>query len=193
MQTPMEIRFHQMDPSPSVEARIRAKMTDLDRFSDRITSCRVVVEKDHRQHRKGNLFRVSIDVSVPGKEIVANRKGPKDQAHEDIQVAIRDAFNALVRQLEDHVHTRRGKTKTHEVPPHGEVKAIDPSGDFGFIAMHDGQEVYFHRNSVASGAFDQLGVGDEVRVVIAEGEGVQGAQASTVHPVGKHHVQDPKP
>ena len=193
MQTPLEIRFHQMEPSPTVEARIRAKAADLERFSDQITSCRVIVEKDHRQHRKGNLFRVRIDLGVPGKEIVANRKGPMDHAHEDIQVAIRDAFNAVTRQLEDHVRARRGKTKAHEVPPHGRVKVLDPSGDFGFIETPDGQEIYFHRNSVASGAFDQLGVGDEVRVVVAEGEGEQGAQASTVHPIGKHHVQDPRP
>jgi ribosomal subunit interface protein len=193
MQTPLEIRFHQMEPSPSIEERIRAKAAELERFSDQITSCRVVVEKDHRQHRKGNLFRVRIDLAVPGKEIVANRKGPKDHAHEDIQVAIRDAFNALARQLEDHVRARRGKTKIHEVPPHGQIKMLDPSGDFGFITMPDGQEVYFHRNSLANGTFDQLAVGDEVRVVIAEGEGVEGAQASTVQPIGKHHVQDPRP
>ena len=193
MQTPLEIRFHQMEPSPTIEARIRAKAAELKRFSDQVISCRVVVERDHRKHRKGNLFRVRIDLSVPGKEIVANRQGPKDHAHEDIQVAIRDAFNALIRQLEDHVRMRRGKAKVHEVPPHGRVKMIDPSGDFGFIETSDGQAIYFHRNSVASGTFDELGVGDEVRIVIAEGEGVEGAQASTVHVIGKHHVQDPRP
>jgi ribosomal subunit interface protein len=193
MQTPLEIRFHQMDPSPAIEARIRAKAADLERFSNQITSCRVVVEKDHRHHHKGNLFRVRIDLGVPGKELVANRKGPKDHAHEDIQVAISDAFNALTRQLEDHVRTRRGKTKAHEAPAHGRVRLIDPSGDFGFIEMPDGQQVYFHRHSVATGSFDQLEVGDEVRLVIAEGEGRQGAQASTVHLVGKHHLQDQRP
>lgn len=193
MQTPLEIRFHQMDPSPTIEDRVRAKAAELERFSDQIISCRVVVEKDHRGHRKGNLFRVRIDLGVPGKEIVSNRKGPKDHAHEDIQVAIRDAFNSVTRQLEDHVRQRRGKTKEHETPPHGRVKMIDLSGDFGFIEMADGQEVYFHRNSVVDGSIDRLAIGDEVRVVIAEGEGVEGAQASTVHPVGKHHVQDPRP
>jgi len=193
MQTSLEIRFHQMEASPQIEARIRAEASDLERFSNHIVSCRVVVEQDHRQHRKGNLFRVRIDINVPGRKIVANRSRPNDHAHEDIEVAIRDAFAAVGRQLEDHERVRRGKSKAHEVPPHGRVKSIDRSGDFGFIQASDGQDIYFHRNSVAGGAFDQLGIGDEVRFVIVEGEGEQGAQASTVHPIGKHHVQDPRP
>jgi cold shock CspA family protein len=50
--------------------------------------------------------------------------------------------------------------------------------------------VYFHRNSVVDDAFDRLKVGSEVRLVIAESEGVEGAQASTVTPIGKHHITE---
>jgi cold shock CspA family protein len=60
--------------------------------------------------------------------------------------------------------------------------------DYGFAEAPDGQEVYFHKNSVADNAFDKLEVGSEVRLVIAENEGVEGAQASTVTPIGKHHI-----
>jgi len=60
MQRPLEIRFHQMESSPAIETRIRERAAALERFSDRITGCRVVVEKEHRHHRKGNLFRVRI-------------------------------------------------------------------------------------------------------------------------------------
>jgi ribosomal subunit interface protein len=190
MQTPLEIRFHQMDPSAALEARIREKAARLERFADRISSCRVVVEQEHRQHTKGNLFRVKIDIGVPGREIVVDRKGPKDHAHEDVYVALRDAFAAATRQLEDWVRARRGQTKTHEAPAHGRVHMIDLGADFGFISSVDGQEIYFHRNSVVNGGFDQLEVGSEVRFVIAEGEGVEGSQASTVQPVGKHHLDD---
>jgi ribosomal subunit interface protein len=109
MQRPLEIRFHQMDPSPAVEARIRDKAAELERFSDRITGCRVVVEKEHRHHHKGNLFRVRIEIDAPGKELAVTRTGPRDHAHEDVYVAIRDAFNAAVRRLEDRVRERDGK------------------------------------------------------------------------------------
>ena len=69
MQRPLEIRFRQMDPLPAIEARIRAKAAELERFSERITGCRVIVEKEHRHHHKGNLFRVRVEVDAPGKEL----------------------------------------------------------------------------------------------------------------------------
>jgi cold shock CspA family protein len=52
----------------------------------------------------------------------------------------------------------------------------------------DGSEIYFHRNSVANGGFDRLAIGDEVRFVAQERESAQGAQASTVVPLGKHRL-----
>ena len=55
-------------------------------------------------------------MSVPEREIVVNRNGPKNQAHADVYVAIRDAFAAAGRQLEDHASKLRGDVKTHEPP-----------------------------------------------------------------------------
>ncbi len=193
MEKPLEITFHQMEPSPAIEARVREKAALLERFADRITSCRVVIEKDHRHHQKGNLYRVRLDIGVPGRELAVSRKGPKNHAHEDVYVAIRDAFGAAVRQLEDHVRQRRGKVKAHDMPPHGRVRMIDRDAGFGFIETADGQEVYFHRHSVANGDFDRLEVGSEVRVAIAESESERGPQASTVHPIGKHHLPMSEP
>lgn len=186
MQMPLQISFHGMDPSPAIEARIREKATKLERFSDRIIGCRVVVEAPHRHHRHGKLYNVRIDLSVPGKDIFVGRSGPLNHAHEDVYVAIRDAFNAAARQLEDHVRRMRSDVKTHAAPAHGKITQLIE--DYGFITMPDGQEVYFHKNSVVDADFDKLEVGNEVRVVIAEGEGIKGAQASTVTPVGKHHI-----
>ncbi|MGI9488079.1 MAG: HPF/RaiA family ribosome-associated protein [Geminicoccaceae bacterium] len=87
-----------MESSPAVEARLREKVDELETFFDRIIGCRVVVDQDHRQHRQGNLFRVGLDITLPGKEIAINHKGSKKQAHEDVFVAIRDAFNAARRK-----------------------------------------------------------------------------------------------
>ncbi|MEN8197245.1 MAG: cold shock domain-containing protein, partial [Pseudomonadota bacterium] len=105
---------------------------------------------------------------------------------EDIYVAIRDAFNAAIRQLEDYARKQRGKVKAHEVPLHGTIAGM--SHDHGFIAASDGREIYFHKNSVAQGDFDELESGDEVRLVIHPGEGEKGPQASAVVPIGKHHL-----
>ena len=189
---PLEIRFHQMDPSPAIEARIREKAADLERFADRITSCRVTVEHDHGRHHKGNLFRVRIALGMPGKELTVTHTGPKDHAHEDVYVAIRDAFDAAVRRLEDRVRTRRGEVKTHEVPLHGTVRAIDHEGGFGFVDTAAG-EVYFHRNSVVEGDFAALHPGSDVRLEVAERESVEGWQAATVRVIGKHHLRPDQP
>ena len=66
MQRPLEIRFRQMEPSPAIEARIREKAAALERFCDRITGCRVIVDQEHRHHRQGNLFRVRIETRPAG-------------------------------------------------------------------------------------------------------------------------------
>jgi ribosomal subunit interface protein len=188
MEKPLEISFRHMDPSPAVEARIREKVDELERFFDRMIGCRVVVEQESRHQRQGNLFRIRLDITLPGKEVAINRKGPKNQAHEDVYVAIRDAFAAAKRKIEDHARIRRGKVKSHEVPPHGRVLRIDREEGFGFIELVDGREIYFHRNSVVNGDFDALEIGSEVRLAIDEKEGEQGPQATTVQPIGKHHL-----
>ena len=188
MQLPLQITFRHMDPSAALEARIRRRAEELDQFFDRITACRVVVECLNRRHQQGNLFEVRIDLTVPGREIAVGRDRGLNHAHEDAHVAVRDAFDAARRALEDHVRRRRGEAKVHAVPDHGRVVRLLAEKDCGFIATAAGEEIYFHRNSVAGDAFDKLAVGSEVRFVAQEGESPNGPQASTVVPLGKHHL-----
>ena len=162
---------------------MREKAAKLERFYERIMGCRVVLEAVTRRHHQGNLYRVRIDLTVPGRELVVSREPGKDHAHEDVYVAIRDAFDAMRRQLEDYARKRRGEVKHHEAPPHGRIAQLFP--DHGFIETPDGREIYFHRNSVLNGGFDHLQVGTEV--AFTEEEGIKGPQASTVRPLGKHH------
>jgi len=110
---PVEIVFQNFASSPAVEARIRERAEKLDRFYDQIMGCRVAVEASHRRHHKGNLYHVRIDLTVPGEELVVSRVPDDKQAHEDIYVAIRDAFDAMRRQLEDYARRRRGQVKRH--------------------------------------------------------------------------------
>ncbi len=112
MTIPLQISFRNMDASPAVEARIRKKAEKLERFHDRIVGCIVVVEAPHRHRHKGKLYSVRVDISVPGKDVIAGRVKPVDHAHEDVYVAVRDAFDAAVRQLEDQARKMRGDVKT---------------------------------------------------------------------------------
>ncbi|HWB49108.1 MAG TPA: HPF/RaiA family ribosome-associated protein [Stellaceae bacterium] len=176
-----------MDASPALEARIRQRAEELEQYYNRIIACHVTVEARHRHHRQGNLFQVSIDLLVPGREIAVSSGRDSDHAHEDAHVAVRDAFDALRRRLEDHVREARGKAKLHVVPDHGRVARLLPDRDGGFIVTPSGAEIYFHRNSVADGGFDALETGAEVRFVVRDRESANGPQASTVVPLGKRH------
>jgi ribosomal subunit interface protein len=186
MQIPLEITFRNMDPSAAVEARLREKAEKLDRFHDHIMSCRIVVEAPHAHHHQGKLFQVRLDIKVPGKELAISHQGPKNHAHEDVYVAIRDAFNAAIRRLDEHLRRERGDVKAHEPPPHGRIAELSPELDCGRIETPDGRLIYFHRNSVLETGYDSLEIGSEVR--FAEEPGDNGPQASSVHLVGKHHI-----
>ena len=186
MQVPLRITFQDTPVSLAVEARIRERVDGLERFFQDIVSCNVAVESTARRHRQGKLYHVRIVITVPGHDIVVNRNPSEHHAHEDILVAVRDAFDAAGRQIEDYARRQRVDTKTHEVPAHGRVSRLFP--DHGFIQSSDGQEIYMHRNAVAVGKFDDLSEGDEVRYALHEGEGEKGEQASTVIPIGKHHL-----
>jgi cold shock CspA family protein/ribosome-associated translation inhibitor RaiA len=175
-------------PPPGVEDRIREHAAELDRFFDQIMSCRVAVERQHRRHHQGNLFRVRLDITIPGHEIVVGRESRSGRAHQDISVAIRDAFDAARCQIEDHARIFQGEIKLHTVPDHGRIIRLFPKENFGFIATVGSGEVYFHRNSVAGGAFNKLTVWREVRFVAQHSESAKGLQASTISPIGKHNL-----
>ncbi len=186
MKLPLEITFRDIPQSDFIEAKIREKAAKLDTFYDHIMACRVIVEAPHGHHNKGKLYHIIIDITVPDGELVADRSPKDHHAHEDVYVAIRDAFNAARRQLQDYSRKRRGDVKQHETPPHGSISTLLPEKDFGRILTADGRDVYFHRNSVINADFDSLGVGAEVR--FSEEAGEEGPQATTVQIIGKHHV-----
>lgn len=125
---PVIVTFQNVDASPAVRTKIRRKAGQLERFADRMRRCDVVVEAPHRRHNKGRLYQVRIHVSVPGKEMHVVRTGPGNHAHENVYVAIRAAFNAVTRQLEDHVGRRRSGMKTHGRPVEGVVAKLYADG-----------------------------------------------------------------
>jgi cold shock CspA family protein/ribosome-associated translation inhibitor RaiA len=181
----VQVTFKEMPPSPAVEARIREEAAELEQFSDRVVRCRVVVERPHRHQRHGNLYSVRIDLTVPGHEIVVAREPSQHHAYEDVYVAVRDAFEAARRQLQDHVRRTRGSAKHHVPAGEGRIARLVRESGYGFIETTDGREVYFHRNAVVDDEFDALAAGVHVR--FTEELGAKGPQATIVHP-GRHGV-----
>lgn len=206
MELPLQVTFRNMPASETIESNIREKAAKLESLYGQIMSCRVIVEAPHRHHHKGKAYQVRIDLTVPGGELVINRapkrldaaklrlpepsekdltethEPGKHAAHEDIYVAIRDAFNAAGRKLQDYARRRRGKVKLHEPASVARVTKLFPAEDYGFLETTDGREIYFHRNSVLQAGFDRLEEGTEV--YFAEELGEKGPQASTVRIAG---------
>jgi ribosome-associated translation inhibitor RaiA len=128
---PVQISFRNLQPSKAVEERIQQETDKLNTFYDRITSCRVMVEAQHRHHKWGKPIHVRIELGVPGGELVVKSKPSMagipvrgteektvkqmetDVAHKDIYVAIRDVFEAARRQLQEFARRQRGEVKQH--------------------------------------------------------------------------------
>jgi len=116
MRSPLQITFRHTEPSPALEARIRQRAEELEHFFDGIIACHVVVECQSRHQGQGKLFDVHIDLTLPKREIAVAHDHPANHAHEDPYVAVRDAFDAARRQIEDYARTRRGTVKRHAMP-----------------------------------------------------------------------------
>jgi ribosomal subunit interface protein len=179
MQTPLQVTFHGIEPSEPIEAYVRSRADKLQRFFDRITGCHVTIEAPHRHKRHGNHYRIRIDLVVPGEELVVARDPERRRSHEDAYASIDDAFDDARRLLEDHARTLRGDVKPRESPSrHGRVAKLYAYEGYGFIETPEGEEIYFHKNSVLHHGFDRLAIGTRVRFV--EETGDEGPQASTV-------------
>lgn len=180
----LHISFRGMEPSAAAEAQIRRRADELEQFSDRISACRVVVEAVDRHHQHGRIYHARVDLTLPGGRVVANREPGMNHAHEDLSVAIRDAFDAVRRRLQDHMRRLDGQIKQHEPPSIGHIASLFAERDYGFLETPTGEEVYFHRNCVSGHGFNKLRIGERVRYVIDPEEGEKGAQASAVTPLG---------
>ncbi|HTO74490.1 MAG TPA: HPF/RaiA family ribosome-associated protein [Thermoanaerobaculia bacterium] len=132
---PIEIHFLDMPSSEDVEAKIRQRAEGLAHFSDAIQKCQVWIVSPHGHHRKGRLYGLHIRLTAPDEEI-AIRRQPKES---DVFVAIREAFDAARRKLEDYERHRRGKVKAHpraegdrtarrRIPPRGRREKASASG-----------------------------------------------------------------
>jgi ribosomal subunit interface protein len=102
MQVPLQITLRGVESSPALENLIRERANRLEQVYDRITSCRVALETAAASHHGGPVFTARIDVKVPGSELVVNREHDSDA-----YTAVRHAFEAALRQLEDHARGQR--------------------------------------------------------------------------------------
>ena len=129
---PTQVTFHGLAHRDDIESDIRERVNWLERFYSGIVRCRVVIEVPHRHQRSGRHFQIRIEIMPGGGAPIVLTHAPSlhrrsqdiednslrkddeiDGAHRDIHVAIRDAFDAARRRLEDFAREERGSVKMH--------------------------------------------------------------------------------
>jgi ribosome-associated translation inhibitor RaiA len=112
MNTPLEISFKGLDKSTAIEAKIAEKAAKLEKHFDRMTHCRVVVAAPHKHSHKGKTYEIKIDIGIPGTApLIVTHESPVGPAQEDLKIALRDAFEAAGRRLDDLVEKMKGASR----------------------------------------------------------------------------------
>lgn len=102
MSMPIEVHFHGLEKSVAIEERVREKVGKLAKHFDRMTHCRVVVEAPHRNPARPKVFQIKIEIGVPGRSpIVVKHEREGSDATEELGLALRDAFEAALRKVDD--------------------------------------------------------------------------------------------
>jgi cold shock CspA family protein/ribosome-associated translation inhibitor RaiA len=170
MDVPLEIAFHNTASSKEAEEEIRARVADLERRYNRLISCRVRVEQRASNPSHTIPPVVHIELGIAGRKHFLISHEPdhllRKYKHPDLHHAIVEAFRLAERQLSDIKDQRNGRNKDghHDVGNQslGQVAEVTPEQDFGYLVTKEGGLLYFHRNSLLTGEFDDLERGDDV-------------------------------
>lgn len=157
---------------PEWRAKVEDELARLQRrYNDPIVNARV--EIIGTGHHKQGQFEIRIVATIPGHVLTLTRQGGL------VHPLIIEAFDVLDRRLQETSDTRQQKIKNHqETSVNGKILRLFTSEDFGFIETGDGTEVYFHAHAVKKGKFDNLQIGQKVK--LAWEEGLKGPQATWV-------------
>jgi ribosomal subunit interface protein len=187
LESPLQITFKDMDSSDFLESLVRERAARLERFHPNIISCRVVLEVPHRSAESGKTaVGVLVEVKVPGRNtIVAKDAEERRELKNDHTAAINRAFQAIERQLDHASQLQNRNVKAHEAEGEaGVIVRLFPEQNYGFVEVKGSPDLYFTRNSVIGGSFDDLEPGTVVHVTRATTEGPMGPQASSVRLLG---------
>jgi ribosome-associated translation inhibitor RaiA len=178
MQVPLEVSFHNIEGSDWAEQEIRARVADLESIYDRLVSCRVRVDQRATNVNDSIPPVVRIEMGIPGRKdlVVAHEPDRLQQRYQrpDLHNAINEAFRIAERQLREYKDKLKDYTKVlrHEAGQQslGQVAELFPDRDHGFLLTKEGGLLYFHRNSMLSGDFEDLALREEVYYVEEVGD-----------------------
>jgi cold shock CspA family protein len=178
----LKIQYLGFSESEAVSAAVWDYVEHLEKLYGPIISCTVVISNPHRKHQKGRIYHIKVRMHLSGADIIVDKGAEKNHAHEDIYVALRDAFDAAKRKLADFSRIQEGRIKEKNSPMHARILRLVDYDDCGFVVTEDNREIYFHRNALVNADYEKLQVGQEVR--FAEAMGEHGPQITSLQVIG---------
>lgn len=186
MQKPLQLSFKNIEGSEAMKAMVRDRVGRLDRLYPNLIGCRVVIEAPHRSAQGARPpLGVSVEAEIPGKpkivvKDIEERRNPRDQA-----AVVNRSFDVVERKLDEACSIVQGEVKAHEAAGEtGTISRLFPDRNYGFVEAKQAGSLYFTRNAVVDGRFDELTTGMMVHLTLATGEGPMGPQASSIRLLG---------
>ncbi len=195
MLLPVQVTFRNIEGQSGLEEYVQKEAAKLERFYNRISSCRVMVERPQKA-ASSKLYHVRIDLGLPGGELVvkhapslhgtlkhakeaeSRREAESVLLHKNPKRAIHEAFQEIGRRLQDRTRRQAGAIRATQGMQDGTVTEVFPEQGYGFLETPDGRTIYFSRASVLDGHFSRIRIG--TRAAFDEEAGEKGPQASTV-------------
>ena len=175
MQVPLKITMRGIEHSEAIEEKIQQKAAKLELHSEKITSCNVTIELHQKHKLHGKLYNVKVLVNMPPKKELISTHNEQ----ENLYLSIRDAFDDIIRQIEETSKKMQGDVKAHAPTLHGEIARLFELDGFGFITDAEGEEYYFNADSLTHLNFDRLKVGTPVQFIEKVGdEGLRACRVS---------------
>ena len=120
----------------------------------------------------------SSSMVVPGAELIAGGRPTKGRRTWMCTLRLMTPSMTLAACSKIVSQSSADTPRSHEHQRRGRVTKLFSDKGYGFIETAEGDEIYFHRNSVLERGFEHVSLGVEVRFVDEVGE--QGPQASSV-------------
>lgn len=181
MESQPVISYRNIDSSPAVAAIVEKRIAALERISGRLTGCDVVIEAPQKRKVHGRVFRVHLNLHMPGPDLAVSRSVSHGSATDNVLLAVNRAFSAAEKALKKRKKTM-GRVEVKHHPPvlHGAVSQLEAELGYGYIRADDGREVYFQRDGLTSDNWDAIAAGTRVRFREMDGEKGPFAAAVTV-------------
>jgi ribosomal subunit interface protein len=139
MTNDFQVVYHNIDQTEAISEAVQKRIDKLERYCDHIINGRVVLDSPHNNHYKGKVYSVTLEIHTPELEVRVNQDQHDNHAHEDLYVAIRDAFNVAERQF-------KSIDKKHRATPlHQKIEAM-----------------MLHTDPAEKGSMDEAGVMDGI-------------------------------